>query len=65
MYRQELYDLNIHVALLKPGFYETQLIDRDLMTASTNRLWERLPEETKKLYGYNFAQGSAFVIMYW
>lgn len=60
-HRQELYDWNIRVSLLKPGFYETQLINRDLMSVSTNRLWERLPEATKKLYGFQFAQGSMFL----
>ncbi|VDK87833.1 unnamed protein product [Onchocerca ochengi] len=57
--RQELRPFGIHCAILEPGRFRTNLMDKEAMTARINHVWNRLDNARKAEYG-----GEAFKELY-
>ncbi|KAH7664836.1 Protein DHS-20 [Aphelenchoides avenae] len=52
--RHELRPFGITCCIIEPGIFRTGLIGQEAMMERVNRVWSRLPEETKEEYGEKF-----------
>ncbi|KAH7699595.1 CBN-DHS-20 protein [Aphelenchoides avenae] len=58
--RQELRPFGITCCIIEPGIFRTGLIGQEAMMERVNRVWSRLPEETKEEYGEKFKNTFVF-----
>ncbi|XP_048346036.1 retinol dehydrogenase 16-like [Sphaerodactylus townsendi] len=60
--RRENCFFGIKVSIIEPGFFKTAITSEKILTDSFMRCWERLPDETKRLYGEPFLQRNLKVL---
>jgi hypothetical protein len=51
IFRQELREFGLHVALLEPTYYRTGIINAEHVDAARARVWQRLSDEKRAEYG--------------
>ncbi|XP_035807057.1 retinol dehydrogenase 7-like [Amphiprion ocellaris] len=56
--RLNMAPFGVKVACIEPGFFKTNVTDLGLMKNNARKLWERLPQEMKDEYGYEFYESS-------
>ncbi|XP_056653805.1 short-chain dehydrogenase/reductase family 9C member 7-like [Monodelphis domestica] len=52
--RRELYYFGVKVSIIEPGNYRTSILGNEDIERRMQRLWERLPQETKESYGEEY-----------
>ncbi|XP_072511191.1 short-chain dehydrogenase/reductase family 9C member 7 [Notamacropus eugenii] len=52
--RRELYYFGVKVCVIEPGNYRTSILGKEDIEQRMQRLWERLPQETKDSYGEQY-----------
>lgn len=52
--RRDLKAFGVEVSIIEPGFFKTAVTQQDLIEADLRRLWNRLPQDVKDLYGPTF-----------
>ncbi|NXP83515.1 RDH2 dehydrogenase, partial [Ramphastos sulfuratus] len=54
--RLEMQRFGVRVSIIEPGFFRTAITSSESLERHFRRLWERLPQETKALYGDNYLE---------
>ncbi|XP_066469740.1 retinol dehydrogenase 16-like [Tiliqua scincoides] len=52
--RREMIDFGVKVCIIEPGFFRTNITSDRIFLEQMNRIWERLPKETKQAYGESY-----------
>ncbi|TRY92794.1 hypothetical protein DNTS_024865 [Danionella cerebrum] len=60
--RRGMAPFGVKVLCIEPGFFRTAVTDYNVAQTNFNRLWERLPQETKDEYGNDFIDKAAQVM---
>lgn len=52
--RRELYYFGVKVSIIEPGNYRTSILGKEGIEKSMQKLWDRLPQETRDSYGEEY-----------
>ncbi|XP_034275028.1 retinol dehydrogenase 16-like [Pantherophis guttatus] len=52
--RLELSRFGVKVCIIEPGYFQTAITNEKILHQNFRNLWERLPEETKEVYGEDY-----------
>ncbi|XP_045869935.1 short-chain dehydrogenase/reductase family 9C member 7 isoform X4 [Meles meles] len=52
--RRELHYFGVKVSIIEPGNYRTSILGKEGLVSRMQRLWERLPQETRDSYGEEY-----------
>lgn len=52
--RRELYYFGVKVSIIEPGNYKTSILGKETIPKRMEKLWERLPQETRESYGEEY-----------
>ncbi|NXF93452.1 RDH16 dehydrogenase, partial [Eubucco bourcierii] len=54
--RLEMRRFGVRVSIIEPGYFRTAITSSESLERHFRRLWERLPQETKTLYGDSYLE---------
>ncbi|XP_040839243.1 retinol dehydrogenase 16-like [Ochotona curzoniae] len=54
--RRELSPFDVKVAMIEPGFFQTNLVDKERLACSIEEAWDHARPEVKELYGLEFLE---------
>ncbi|XP_058529719.1 retinol dehydrogenase 16-like isoform X2 [Ochotona princeps] len=54
--RRELLPFDVKVAMIEPGFFQTNLVDKERLACSIEEAWDHASPEVKELYGLEFLE---------
>lgn len=52
--RRELHYFGVKVSIIEPGNYRTSILGKENMESRLQKLWDRLPQETRDSYGEEY-----------
>ncbi|XP_054253137.1 retinol dehydrogenase 16-like [Indicator indicator] len=55
--RLEVRHFGVKVSIIEPGYFRTDIISSQNVEKQFHRAWEKLPQETKAIYGESYLQG--------
>ncbi|XP_027710724.1 retinol dehydrogenase 16 [Vombatus ursinus] len=54
--RRELYCFGVKIAMIEPGFFKTNITNKELFCQSYQELWDRMDPEVRQSYGQKFLE---------
>ncbi|KAI1898359.1 hypothetical protein AGOR_G00071510 [Albula goreensis] len=61
--RRNMAPFGVKVLCIEPGFFKTSVTDVEILGKSIQKLWDKLPQETKEEYGNGFLEKVNTVMM--
>jgi NAD(P)-dependent dehydrogenase (short-subunit alcohol dehydrogenase family) len=58
--RVELCNWGIKIILVEPGFFKTNMIEKNVLGSQLEQMWSRLSEDKKLEYGEEFLKKSTY-----